>query len=483
MRKTLTKTKFKINENGITLIALVITIIVLLILAGVAISMLSGENGILKQAAEAKEENTRASIAENIKLAVLSARTVGKGKIEGKEAIATLNEGLKEIGASEIENLPANIETELGIFTVLENGELIKPVKNPYNLNGWEFAYAIDGTTWSEKIEAGNLANGKIIAKFYNNNKLINEKPTYTVVIEGQGEIPEYDETSAWYSDVDNENIYITECIVCEGITSIGEWGFSSCKKLEKVQIAATVTTIKEGAFEYCNSLESVIMPNVTIIGINAFQYCSSLESVIIPNVTTIGRSAFQSCNKLVDIKMPNVTSIGGYVFKNCSSLKSVEMDKITTLEEMFEGCTKLENVKCPNLITTVGYTFRNCIGLKSIELPKVTDIGVGTFFGCTSLKSIEMPNVTKIGETAFQFCTSLSHINIPNVKTIGNNAFYNAGLKTIVVRDVESIGVRALGINGSLTDVYYGGTEEEWQNVEGNSGILSARIHYNYDI
>ena len=41
------------NEKGITLIALVITIIVLLILAGVAISMLSGENGILKKAAKA----------------------------------------------------------------------------------------------------------------------------------------------------------------------------------------------------------------------------------------------------------------------------------------------------------------------------------------------------------------------------------------------------------------------------------------------
>ena len=48
------KNKLKVNK-GITLIALVITIIVLLILAGVAISMLSGENGILNQAAKARE--------------------------------------------------------------------------------------------------------------------------------------------------------------------------------------------------------------------------------------------------------------------------------------------------------------------------------------------------------------------------------------------------------------------------------------------
>lgn len=46
------------NRKGITLIALVITIIVLLILAGVTIATLTGENGILKQAGKAKEKNT-----------------------------------------------------------------------------------------------------------------------------------------------------------------------------------------------------------------------------------------------------------------------------------------------------------------------------------------------------------------------------------------------------------------------------------------
>ena len=57
--------KFKLKENkGITLIALVITIIVLLILAGVSIAMLTGENGILSQAAKAKEETEKAQANE-----------------------------------------------------------------------------------------------------------------------------------------------------------------------------------------------------------------------------------------------------------------------------------------------------------------------------------------------------------------------------------------------------------------------------------
>lgn len=51
---------FKKNK-GITLIALVVTIIVLLILAGISISMLTGQNGILKKAAEAKEKTVEAN--------------------------------------------------------------------------------------------------------------------------------------------------------------------------------------------------------------------------------------------------------------------------------------------------------------------------------------------------------------------------------------------------------------------------------------
>ena len=56
------------RNKGITLIALVITIIVLLILAGVAISMLSGENGILKKAAEAKTKTEQAQKEEETTL-------------------------------------------------------------------------------------------------------------------------------------------------------------------------------------------------------------------------------------------------------------------------------------------------------------------------------------------------------------------------------------------------------------------------------
>ena len=58
------------NNKGITLIALVITIIVLLILAGVSIAMLTGQNGILTQASSAKSDTAKAEIAEKVNLAI-----------------------------------------------------------------------------------------------------------------------------------------------------------------------------------------------------------------------------------------------------------------------------------------------------------------------------------------------------------------------------------------------------------------------------
>ena len=62
--------KFKFKKNvGITLIALVVTIIVLLILAGISISMLTGQNGILNRGAEAKEKTDITNKDEQRKLA------------------------------------------------------------------------------------------------------------------------------------------------------------------------------------------------------------------------------------------------------------------------------------------------------------------------------------------------------------------------------------------------------------------------------
>lgn len=69
------------NERGITLIVLVITIFVLLILSGVTFNALSGENGIITRAKDAKQKVEETNVDEQINLAVLSAITSDMGTL------------------------------------------------------------------------------------------------------------------------------------------------------------------------------------------------------------------------------------------------------------------------------------------------------------------------------------------------------------------------------------------------------------------
>ncbi len=96
--------KKELKEKGITLIALVITIIVLLILAGVSIATLTGENGILSQAVKAKEKNKKADIIEMSKTDILAYQTKnGNDTITAEQYKAVLNQYFQEVPS--IENL------------------------------------------------------------------------------------------------------------------------------------------------------------------------------------------------------------------------------------------------------------------------------------------------------------------------------------------------------------------------------------------
>ena len=88
------------RNKGITLIALVVTIIVLLILAGISINMLTGENGILNRAAEAKEKTGTTQTEELVKLSVTDALTQGLGSLTDANLKTALN---NNIGAGKYE--------------------------------------------------------------------------------------------------------------------------------------------------------------------------------------------------------------------------------------------------------------------------------------------------------------------------------------------------------------------------------------------
>ena len=259
------------------------------------------------------------------------------------------------------------------------------------------------------------------------------------------------------------------------------------------------VTTIGELAFHVCDSLTSITIPDsVTSIGYSAFRYCTSLTSITIPDgVSRIGSHAFNGCTSLTSIVIPNsVTSIGDHAFHDCTSLTSITIpDSVTTIGDgTFYGCDSLTSITIPDSVTTIcDYSFTSCDSLTSVtfgENSQLTTIDWYAFSFCDSLTSVtfgENSQLTTIGASVFYKCTSLTSIVIPDsVTTIGGYAFEDCILLTSIVipKSVTIIGDYAFYYCTSLTDVYYTGTEEQWNSITidtGNDFLTNATRHYNY--
>lgn len=98
---------------------------------------------------------------------------------------------------------------------------------------------------------------------------------THTLTISGSGAMTDYSivlgSNSPWYSYSSD----IVNLIIEEGLTSIGNQAFSSCKNITAVTIPNSVTSIGEYSFAYCSSLNVVTIPNsVKSIGGDAFNEC-----------------------------------------------------------------------------------------------------------------------------------------------------------------------------------------------------------------
>ena len=128
------------EKRGITLIALIITIIVLLILAGISINMITSQDGILSKAISAKEKQKIETKEEKIKLALQTAMANENAKVD----LEILNKELELIGIEEkIESLPAEITIDDETYKITENG-----------------ISKSEGTDWY--INGTNVTNGKV---------------------------------------------------------------------------------------------------------------------------------------------------------------------------------------------------------------------------------------------------------------------------------------------------------------------------------
>lgn len=189
MKKT--NNNLKHNKNGITLIALVITIIVLLILAGVSIATLTGQNGILTKANEAKQETEKEEVRELIQLEV-TASFNNDGIYNPDQAINNLKNNLGITATkNEDDTLYLNYKgynilvTNRGIVKLLEELSNIGTNHIPVILNySWEELNKI-ATIISNNDSIINNRTAEVTVKVYGKNYTIGIGDTTTVNYNG----------------------------------------------------------------------------------------------------------------------------------------------------------------------------------------------------------------------------------------------------------------------------------------------------------
>ena len=163
-----------------------------------------------------------------------------------------------------------------------------------------------------------------------------------------------------------------------------------------------TVTEIATWAFNKCNTLTEVTLPNtVDEIGYQAFFNCSNLTNVTIPEgVTKIGQAAFYGCSQLTSITIPST---------------------ITDMDTAFLGNTALSQVTLTNGIPKISsHAFERCTELREIKVPiSVDEICPFAFNGCTGLTSVTLEKgINIINSNAFKDCTELNDVKYNGYKT-----------------------------------------------------------------
>lgn len=222
------------------------------------------------------------------------------------------------------------------------------------------------------------------------------------------------------------------------------------------------------------------------------------ISSVTIPDsVNTLDDSAFANCTKLTSVTIPsNVLYLKNGVFKGCTALTSVDIpDSVTDMGVWtFWDCTALTSVTIPDSVTKIGqYTFNGCIALAHVDIPdSVTEIETNAFKNCTALTEVTIPgSVTKMGSSVFENCTALTKaVFRGGVTGIASSTFRGCSSLTSVAipESVTSIGQAAFYNCPNVTDVYYSGSEEQWDAIEikmfnsplARGSTTRATFHYN---
>ena len=457
------------KEVGITLIALVITIIVLLILAGVSIAMLTGDNGILTQANNAKIEQSHAAVKEGISLAYSEYQIEQKtAKVASTETIsipAKEEKSLAEPSTTFLSFLlnkqyvidsggTINVKNLTGSKQALGNGEGISDI---YKVEGQENNYVVNyydknGTPqeiWSvagSSTEAGD--EGEVtLDPDTGKEALILE---YQVAAEDTIELPydlkwtdsEYNEYDATFNfEVDwgdgmKESGITNANIAKKAIHQYQNEGTYDIKITGTYEVLMRNNANSSENYEYTDRKGIEKLTKVKQWGTTGLKNVVLYELPNLTEIVTPTESSFKDLTNVI-FAASGIKNIPDKLFANCKN--------ITDLNSCFQECTNL---------TIIGnYAFANCTGVKRFNesfngLENLTTIGDYVFANCSSAENFE---------SCFSYCTNLT--------TIGDYLF--DGCENVTNYRYTFSG--CLNLKGKAPELWLTGTNSEENDYEGN--------------
>ena len=308
----------------------------------------------------------------------------------------------------------------------------------------------------------------------------------------------------------------LTEYIVPDGVTEIGDFAFCNCSNLRSVRLPNGIRSIGDHAFGDCAELNSLELPDsLTQIGDLAFRNCPFTSLTLPENVTHLGERLFWNCERLMEI----CVSPGNTHFKSIDGILFTADGKILI---HVPGGRKLVEYIVPDGVTKIGdFAFEDCDTLTAAAFPdSVAEIGDLAFGSCKNLTLFGSPDscaeeyaneyelkfqeiaqldensratleaelkklgfeyeihgdrvtitgylggaedltipdgVTKIGDSAFLGCESLTSVTFPeSVAEIGASAFQGCGsLRTVTLpENVLTVGDGAFAFCWKLTEI-----------------------------
>lgn len=187
------------------------------------------------------------------------------------------------------------------------------------------------------------------------------------------------------------------ELLIPAGCTTIREGAFNGCS-IRSIRFNSKLTILGSYSFAYTDVSEVTVPASVTTLGDGVFAFCESLTKATVKCATaSIPNGFFDGCTALTTVSIPSsVTSIGIWAFSKCTSLKSIALPAgLKKIDQTAFYEAGLESITFPTGIQTLGEeAFGNIPGLKEVTIPAtMTSIGAYCFDGCPNIRKVTVLN------------------------------------------------------------------------------------------